>query len=129
VGNTGSAALSTLGQYCRIGGCITWSTVVVSGSILAGAPGFAACTDPIAGSSFNLAPDGSCGASVAGPDLLGALADNGGPTRTHLPGVGSAAIDAIPAGTIGLCDGTLPEDQRGVARPQGSACDIGAVEQ
>ena len=42
--------------------------------------------------------------------------------------VGSPAIDAIPAGTADLCTGTLV-DQRGVSRPQGPACDRGAVEQ
>ena len=33
------------------------------------------------------------------PSNLGALADNGGPTQTHLPGAGSDAIGAIPNGT------------------------------
>ena len=56
------------------------------------------------------------------------LADNGGPTRTHLPVAGSAGVDDIPAGTAGLCDATSPIDQRGVARPVNGACDIGAVE-
>jgi hypothetical protein len=35
---------------------------------------------------------------------------------------------AIPVGTTGLCDTSTPTDQRGVTRPQGTACDIGAVE-
>jgi predicted outer membrane repeat protein len=58
---------------------------------------------------------------------LGPLADNGGPTRTHLPNAGSPAIDAVPILAPWLCAGT--EDQRGVSRPQGAACDNGAVEQ
>ncbi len=52
--------------------------------------------------------------------LLGALQDNGGPTRTHLPLSGSPAIDAG--------DSALGRDQRGVPRPQGGASDIGATE-
>jgi len=59
---------------------------------------------------------------VADPGL-GPLADNGGPTETHAPMAGSPAIDAVT--------GTCPppaDDQRGVARPQGAACDIGSVE-
>lgn len=54
--------------------------------------------------------------------LLGALSDNRGPTDTILPAANSPAIDAA----IG-CP-TPAEDQRGVNRPAGAACDIGAVE-
>ncbi|WP_220454205.1 choice-of-anchor Q domain-containing protein [Nocardioides immobilis] len=75
----------------------------------------------------NLADDGSC--FLTGPGdrpgraaRLGALADNGGPTRTRMPLAGSPAIDA---GATGGCPGA---DQRGVRRPRGTACDIGAVE-
>jgi hypothetical protein len=53
---------------------------------------------------------------------LGPLADNGGPTLTHLPLPGSPLIDG------GQCIVGLTTDQRGVARPQGGACDVGAVE-
>ncbi len=56
--------------------------------------------------------------------MLGALAGNGGPTWTHLPQAGSPAIDHGPV-AVAECSGT---DQRGVARPQGTACDTGAVE-
>ncbi|MCZ7526465.1 MAG: hypothetical protein M5U14_08885 [Acidimicrobiia bacterium] len=38
---------------------------------------------------------------------------------------GSPLIDAIPTGH---CDPNLPQDQRGVTRPQGPGCDIGATE-
>jgi hypothetical protein len=55
--------------------------------------------------------------------LLGALADNGGPTQTMALGAGSPAIDA----NTESCPPPLI-DQRGVARPQGVACDIGAFE-
>lgn len=60
--------------------------------------------------------------------LLGPLADNGGPTRTLLPDASSPLVDAIPPGTIELCDGAISVDQRGVPRPRGEGCDIGAVE-
>ena len=55
---------------------------------------------------------------------LGPLHDNGGPTETMALDANSSAIDAIPASS-GLCPAT---DQRGVTRPQGPACDIGALE-
>jgi hypothetical protein len=51
---------------------------------------------------------------------LGPLADNGGPTWTHALLAGSPAIDAG--------DTALSSDQRGAARPGGTADDIGAVE-
>jgi hypothetical protein len=59
--------------------------------------------------------------------LLGALANNGGPTPTHALLPGSPAIDRIPSA---FC--TVPTDQRGVLRPYapigGGACDVGAYE-
>lgn len=53
---------------------------------------------------------------------LSPLADHGGPTLTHVPGAESVAVDNA------LALHCLPEDQRGVARPHGSGCDVGAVE-
>ena len=62
-------------------------------------------------------------------DLLGVLANNGGLTQTHtlLPG-SNPALDAIPSGTNHCGSTPFDTDQRGVARPQGAACDIGAFE-
>lgn len=54
--------------------------------------------------------------------LLGPLALNGGPTRTHALLLRSPAIDAASSSP---CPTT---DQRGVLRPQGAACDIGSYE-
>lgn len=60
----------------------------------------------------------------AGPidPRVGSLSLNGGPTRTIPLLAGSPAIDA------GTSDRCPPEDQRGVSRPQGPACDIGSYE-
>ncbi len=77
---------------------------------------------------FNIVEDGSCitaATSFSGNPLLGSLADNGGSTLTHALLSGSPAIDTIT--DAAAC--TLATDQRGVARPQGSTCDIGAVEE
>ncbi len=52
------------------------------------------------------------------------LQDNGGNTDTLALEATSPAVDAVPAGAPG-CTGT---DQRGIARPQGNGCDIGAYE-
>ena len=63
------------------------------------------------------------GGSLIGVDpLLGPLANNGGDTQTFSLLPGSPALDA---GNNATC---LATDQRGVARPQGPACDIGAYE-
>ncbi len=60
---------------------------------------------------------------------LGALQANGGATETHALLAGSPAIDkgdpAAPGSGGTACEAT---DQRGVVRPQGPACDIGAFE-
>jgi len=86
------------------------------------------CGLPIHSLGYNLADDTSCGFSATGDlvvadAMLGPLADNGGPTETHDLLPGSPAIDA---GSPGCPPPTT--DQRGVTRPQGAACDIGAVE-
>jgi CSLREA domain-containing protein len=59
---------------------------------------------------------------------IGPLQDNGGyaPTRALL--AGGPAIDAGNPGGCSGPSGTLTTDQRGVHRPIGSACDIGAYE-
>jgi hypothetical protein len=62
------------------------------------------------------------GGNLDADPLLGALADNGGSTQTFLPGTGSSAFDTANSAT---CPAT---DQRGISRPQGAGCDIGAVE-
>lgn len=54
--------------------------------------------------------------------ILGPLQNNGGPTSTH------AITASSPAFNRGTCDGAPATDQRGVPRPQGTNCDIGAFE-
>jgi hypothetical protein len=98
-------------------------TATIQDTIIA-APSGAACGGAGLTGSNNLATDATCAvASVADP-ILGALADNGGPTNTHALGATSPAIGAASQAPD-RCTGT---DQRGVARPQGGACDIGAYE-
>jgi uncharacterized repeat protein (TIGR01451 family) len=62
--------------------------------------------------------------------MLGPLQDNGGPTFTRALLPGSEALDmgndgAAPGSGFSACEA---DDQRGVSRPQGTACDIGAFE-
>lgn len=79
---------------------------------------------------YNWAQSADCwSASVTGDVTDGGsitvqdLDDNGGPTPTIRPSYPSPLIDKIPAGNC-----VEAADQRGVARPQGGACDIGAFE-
>lgn len=56
------------------------------------------------------------------PKISTTLADNGGPTLTHLIAPNSPALDTA-------LESACPDiDQRGVSRPQGAGCDRGAVE-
>jgi len=94
------------------------------------------CEGAITSNGYNIeSPGNTCGFDEAKGDKfdvtegelnLGQLANNGGPTKTHEPKtipVVSVAIDQIPE-----ADCEVTTDQRGVDRPQGAACDIGAVE-
>jgi hypothetical protein len=105
----------------------------LANTILANNTGGDCAATAVSPSGVNLVQDGSCGASsdplhfiVADPNL-GPLADNGGPTQTHALLPGSPAIDA---GDNSICAAPPVNnlDQRGVARPQGVFCDIGAFE-
>jgi hypothetical protein len=102
------------------------------------APG--SCT-AVVSAGYNLADDSSCGDSLnqptdlnntlAGLDTAG-LKNNGGPTPTVALIVGSAAVDAVPISPTNYCTDaagiSVVSDQRGMARPQGFGCDIGAFE-
>ena len=79
--------------------------------------------------------------------MLGELSQNGGLGETRQPEPGSPVLDRIPAADCSFApfgdvlegeqhlEGLIADrlalaamDQRGVPRPQGPACDIGAVE-
>lgn len=120
-------------------GLVSWSvngqdTVTVRNTLIANqAGGNPSCSFIGTPASFtsgghNLTSDASCGFTGTGDQQnvsaaalrLGPLADYGGPTQTHALLPGSVAIDAG--------DTSLTTDQRGIARPQGTADDIGAYE-
>lgn len=89
---------------------------------------------------YNLSDDTSCAADylTASTDLNNTpaqldpngLQNNGGPTETVALTSTSPAVDAVPVAACTQSDGTTPlaVDQRGVTRPQGAACDMGAFE-
>jgi hypothetical protein len=108
------------------------SSPTLTNTIVANSSGGGDCEGSVNGaSSSNLIedPTNACGltngvnGNLIGLDpRLDPLADNGGATLTHALQPGSPALDA---GANASCPAT---DQRGLARPQGPNCDIGAVE-
>ena len=71
--------------------------------------------------------DGSCLATISGDPLLGPLADNGGPTQTHLLLMGSSAASS---GDPAVCAGADPTDQNGIPRPTDGVtqCSMGSTQ-
>ena len=109
-GSGHSAASSIFGQggapaqsqfFARSGAAIAVSNSIVQGG----------CTARV-----------NCTATSDADPVLQAIANNGGPTQTMLPGAGSPAIDMA-----GSCTAEAT-DQRGLARNVNGQCDLGAVE-
>jgi hypothetical protein len=126
------------GVLQRAGGTVNFKNTIIGGNSDLGSPAAPDCSGTLNSQGYNLIGN-TTGCTIAGdstgnitntPPLLGPLADNGGPTQTHAPLSGNLVIiDAGNPGTPGsggnTCEAT---DQRGVSRPQGAACDIGAYE-
>ena len=117
------------------GGIANTGTATLKNTIVANNTGGDCTSGAPTSLGHNLDSDGTCALSGTG-DIssgnanLGALALNApGTTATHALLAGSDAIDAGNPATPGsggnACEAT---DQRGVARPQGAFCDIGAFE-
>ena len=111
-------------QGAAVGGLFGGS-LLPDGNILFGNTGGDCLYTNLTGT--NLVGDGSCNGQIGDP-LLQPLANNGGPTKTHLIGRDGDAYDAAgstcyqPEFVLG------GDDQRGLPRPVGLGCDLGAVE-
>lgn len=118
VGSTGQGA-AILGD----------ASVTLKNTIITGTTPGKNCYTPLTDGGNNLQyPDTSCASSIPAKDpLLGPPDNNGGPTQTLLPQNGSPALDS---GNINVCAAAPvnSQDQRGVSRPRGNGCDIGALE-
>jgi len=123
-GNTGSPAL---GGALSIIGTILDNTVNCAGNV--------AVTDDGANLTYNVAQQaaadaaGVCGTTplVNGDPKLGSLANNGGPTQTMALLAGSPAIH-VTGSCTDVFENAVTTDQRGLPRPQGKGCSIGAFE-
>jgi CSLREA domain-containing protein len=101
VGMFGNAAPAGSGTAVFGGGTVTLARTIASGTCDGGG---------VVGDGGNLAASISCPGTLTDPRI----------DASGLPGAGSPAIDAAAS-----CPDT---DLAGTARPQGAACDIGAVE-
>jgi hypothetical protein len=122
------------GNSAQVGSNLFGSSNVVAtvNSIIANGIGGPNCTGTVISAGHNLSNDTSCSLNQstdkAGQNpLLDVLAYNGGETQTIALQPGSPAINS---GNNTVC--SVPPisnlDQRGISRPQGTACDIGAFE-
>jgi predicted outer membrane repeat protein len=120
-----SNTATTQGGNIYAGGATNVSTTLKNTLIAFGSPNN--CDAHISSQGDNLESANTCGLTSGG-DLIdldprvGPLQNNGGSTLTHALELDSPARDA---GTNSGCPAT---DQRGVTRPQGARCDIGAYE-
>ncbi|MGI8691106.1 MAG: choice-of-anchor Q domain-containing protein, partial [Thermomicrobiales bacterium] len=122
------------------GGISNNDTVNLTNTIVAGntAPTAPDISGPVTSHGHNLIgntsgstgiANGTNGDIVNPMPLLAPLGAYGGPTETIALLPGSPAIDVIPAANhCGTGDPTVDKDQRGVTRPVGAHCDIGAFE-
>ncbi len=110
----------------NVSGSVTLKNVIIANSTRGGD---CAGDDVQAASANNLIEDATNACSLSngtnnniiGTDpMLGDLTNNGGTTLTHGLVTGSPAIDQGA--------NCATEDQRGIFRPQGAACDIGSYE-
>lgn len=130
--NQGSATLINVTIYenwadSGAGGVDNSGSLTLSNSIVASLLGLGPDCSGVTAGEFNLDSDGTCQAALTDDPLLGPLQNNGGSTQTHALSPDSPARNA---GNNAVC-ATAPinnKDQRGIFRPFGAACDLGAQE-
>ena len=131
VGGTAMLTNVTISGNVARGGVVgdidNHDSVTLKNTIVANSVSGGNCSGTMTSLGHSLDSGSTCGFTgpgdkTASDPLLGPLGNNGGPTQTHALLPGSLAIDA---GDDAGCPAT---DQRGIARPQGRACDIGAYE-
>jgi predicted outer membrane repeat protein len=113
------------GIWNGVGAFTAHDSIVASNTAISSSPD---CFGTVTSGGYNLESGTDCAFTATGDKQnaapgLAALASNGGPTETLALQAGSPALDAG--------DPACPPpatDQRGLSRPQGPRCDIGAFE-
>jgi CSLREA domain-containing protein len=141
-----NSATSAGGGIASAGGTLTIRNSIVGGNTGGSASDCTASAAPINSAGFNLIQNVT-GCSITGDTTgnitglnprFGVFQPNGGPTSTHglCTGVGtpeascagaSPAIDSANPASV-ILGGCAITDQRGISRPQGPRCDMGAFE-
>jgi len=130
VSNTNSPNSAGAGIF-NIGAGLTLTNTLVAYN---GTLGNCAGSAPIHSAGHNLASDSTCSFTATGDltdmnPLLGPLEDKGGVTFAYGGAAPSyALLPSSPAINAGTNAGCPAVDQRGMARPHGALCDIGAFE-
>jgi CSLREA domain-containing protein len=132
VDNTSGGSGGGIGNQYAAGSATIRNTILANNTISAGSG--PDCSAWLTSDNYNLVEDTTgCTFTPDATDITGSdpaldpLDDYGGDTETHRLQDGSPALNVIPSGTNG-CGTTYNTDQRGVSRPQGTSCDIGAYE-
>lgn len=128
-----NSAVGRGGDLYNVGTVSAKDTIIAGGT---GASGTENCGGPgtITSGGYNIEDRNQCGLTGTGDQtntrpLLGALQNNGGPTDTEAPSLDSPAVDhGNPGGCADASNTVLTVDQRGLPRPEGLACDVGAYE-
>ncbi len=129
---TGTTPSLSLGNSLIHANELTVTAQLSTTQIVTGTEGCSTVGGAVTSLGNNIEDVDSCGLAASGDKkntvvALGPLANNGGPTLTHLifaPG------PAFNQGSNALCAAAPVNyvDQRGIGRPLGSSCDVGAVE-
>jgi hypothetical protein len=127
----GAGLLARAGTIDVVGSIVAYNTETTAAKGPTNTNCSATSSGAIISLGYNIETETDCGFKSTGdkqktsPEFSSStLQNNGGSTDTLALEPASPAVDAIPT-SWSFCDGA---DQRGIARPQGAGCDIGAVE-
>jgi hypothetical protein len=130
-GGSGNPPGTGLGGGIHVSNPVSVINTILAGDSATTGPD---CDGTVSSGGHNLTADTTACSGFNGPGdlknvdpMLGPLQNNGGPTKTMSLPAGSPAVDA---GDDSVCAAPPVNgvDQRGVPRPQGPHCEIGAYE-